>query len=347
MVGQPPPSRPCGAGPSLPRPRPDPPPLAGDGRVGAKRGAGVGATIGSVLDEAAAALAGAGFDEARRRGRRLLAAALPLSPAEIFAHPETALTTAQDARVAQMLTRMIAREPLSRIIGRREFWGLDFALSADTLDPRPESETLVEAVLARLPDRTSAYQFLDLGTGSGCLLLALLSEFPLAIGVGIDVAAGAARTARRNARLLGLAGRARFAVGDWAEALAGEFDAVVANPPYIATAAIPDLPREVRDYDPKRALDGGQDGFAAYRAIAADLFPLLRPGGLFAAEIGIGQAEAVAAILSENGLVIDGFAGDLGGVIRCVLARRESARSVDASAPPGAKKEVGIGRRPV
>jgi len=279
-------------------------------------------TIGSVLDAAAAALGGAGFDEPRRRGRRLLAASLQLSPAEIFAHPETALTTAQEARVAEMLSRMIAREPLSRIIGSREFWGLDFVLSAETLDPRPESESVVEAVLARLPDRTLSYRFLDLGTGSGCLLLALLSEFPQAIGVGIDVAAGAARAARRNAQLLGLSERAHFAVGDWAEAIAGGFDAVVANPPYIATGAIPELPREVRDYDPKRALDGGRDGLAAYRAIAANLFPLVRPGGLFAGEIGVGQAGEVAAILSQNGLAIDGFASDLGGVIRCVLARR-------------------------
>ena len=221
-----------------------------------------------------------------------------------------------------MLSRMIAREPLSRIIGKREFWGLDFVLSVDALDPRPESESVVEAVLARLPDRTLAYRFLDLGTGSGCLLLALLSEFPQAIGVGIDVAAGAARSAQRNAQLLGLGERAHFAVGDWAQAIAGGFDAVVANPPYIATGAIPELPREVRDYDPKRALDGGRDGLHAYRAIAADLFPLLRPGGLFVAEIGLGQAEAVAAILSENGLAIEGFAGDFGGVIRCVIARR-------------------------
>jgi release factor glutamine methyltransferase len=325
--------------PTLPRPLPNPPPRAGAGRVGV--------TIGSALDEAAGALGGAGFDEPRRRGRRLLAAALRLSPAEIFAHPERALTGAQETRVAGMLTRMIAREPLSRIVGRREFWGLDFMLTADTLDPRPESESLVEAVLARLPDRTLSYRFLDLGTGSGCLLLALLSEFPQAIGVGIDVAAGAARAARRNAQLLGLGERAHFVVGNWAEALAGEFDAVVANPPYIATGAIPDLPREVRDYDPKRALDGGRDGLMAYRAIAADLFPLVRPGGLFAAEIGVGQARAVAAILSQNGLAIEGFAGDLGGVVRCALARRQIGGSANASAPPGAKKEVGMRRRPV
>ena len=148
-----------------------------DPRREAREGGGL-FYIGSVLDAAAGALAAAGFDEPRRQARRLLAAALELSAAELFAHPETALTAAQEARVAAMLRRMIAHEPLSRIIGRREFWGLEFVLSADTLDPRPESESVVEAVLARLPDRTLAYRFLDLGTGTGCLLLALLSEFP-------------------------------------------------------------------------------------------------------------------------------------------------------------------------
>jgi release factor glutamine methyltransferase len=220
-----------------------------------------------------------------------------------------------------MLRRMAAHEPLSRIIGRREFWGLEFVLSPDTLDPRPDSETIVEAVLSRLPDRTRRHRFLDLGTGCGCLLLALLSEFPRATGVGIDVAAGAVRAARDNARRLGFGERTHFAVGDWAAAITERFDVIIANPPYIPTEAIPALMPEVRDYDPRRALDGGTDGLAAYRGIAADLPRLLLPGGLFAAEIGAGQADSVAAILQQNGLAIEGFAADLGGVVRCVVAR--------------------------
>ena len=279
-------------------------------------------TIGSALAQAAAAALGAaGFDEPRRRARRLLAAALGRSAAEMFAHPESVLTLEEEAGVFAMLDRMTRHEPLSRIVGKREFWGLEFLLSADTLDPRPESETVVEAVLARLPDRTRAYRFLDLGTGTGCLLLALLSEFPWGIGVGVDVAPGAARTARHNALVLGLGDRAHFAVGDWARAVAGRFDAIVANPPYIATTAIAGLPPEVRDYDPHRALDGGADGLAAYRAIAADQPRLLLPDGLLAVEIGIGQADAVGAILAQNGLAIDGFAPDLAGTVRCIVAR--------------------------
>jgi len=279
-------------------------------------------TIGSALDTAAAAFGAAGFDEPRRRARRLLATALGLAAAEIFSRPERPLATAEEARVAALLQRLLAHEPLSRVLGRREFWGLEFTLSADTLDPRPDSETIVEAVLVRLPDRERPYRFLDLGTGTGCLLLAILAEYRRATGIGVDVAAGAVRTARRNAEHLGVARRASFAVADWARAVQGEFDAVVANPPYIATPAIPALPIEVRRYDPQRALDGGADGLAAYRAIAADLPRLLVPGGFFAAEIGTGQADAVAAILAQAGLRVDGQVRDLAGIVRVLVARR-------------------------
>jgi release factor glutamine methyltransferase len=306
------------------------PPLSRNAGEGADPGldpgeAGEGngdATIGSALAQVAAALAAAGVDEPRRHARRLVAAALQLSTAEVFAHPERPLSSAEAARIAQLLGRTIAREPLSRIVGAREFWGLDFLLSADTLDPRPESETVVEAVLARLPDRTASYRFLDLGTGTGCLLLALLSEFPRASGVGIDIVLGAVRTARHNARLLGFGARAAFLVGDWAEAVSGHFDAVVANPPYIPTPEIAGLMPEVRNHDPRRALDGGEDGISAYRTIAAELPRLLLPGGLFVAEMGSGQADSVAAILTQHAFVIDGVAADLAGIVRCIIARR-------------------------
>ena len=166
---------------------------------------------------------------------------------------------------------MTAREPLSRIVGRREFWGLEFLLSADTLDPRPDSETVVEAVLARLPDRDRSYRFLDLGTGTGCLLLALLSEYPVASGVGIDIAPGAAATARDNATRLGIGARAHFIAGNWAAALTGRFDAVVANPPYIERAAIAALPPRCATTIPSARSTAARDGLEAYRAIAAEL----------------------------------------------------------------------------
>jgi release factor glutamine methyltransferase len=277
--------------------------------------------LSAALTEAAAALAGAGFAEPRRRARQVIAAALDLDPAVILGHPERALSAAEAGRVRAVLDRVLAREPLSRILGRREFWGLELALSADTLDPRPETETVVEAVLRRLPDRNAPLSFLDLGTGSGAILLALLRECPAARGLGIDIAAGAAQTARRNAAALGLLRRAHFIVGDWAAAVTARFDAVVANPPYIATGALARLPPEVARWDPPRALDGGADGRAAYRRIAPDLVRLLAPHGIFACEIGEGEQQAVSAILSAAGLAVEAAEADLAGIARVLVAR--------------------------
>ena len=279
-------------------------------------------TIGSTLGTVAAAFERAGFDDVRRRARRLVAAALDLSPAEVFARADRVIAEDEGKCIAAMLRRALAHEPLSRIQGRREFWGLEFALSRDTLDPRPETEILVEALLARLPERDRPYRFLDLGTGTGCLLLALLSEFPNATGIGVDRAFGAAAMARQNAARLGFSSRAQIIVGDWTTALTGSFDAIVANPPYIASAEMATLPPEVRGYDPRLALEGGADGLAAYRAIAAGLPPLLAPGGCFACEIGMAQETAATRIVSDTGLVIDEIVPDLAGIARCVVARR-------------------------
>jgi release factor glutamine methyltransferase len=288
-------------------------------------------SLGAAVTEGASVLTKAGIDQPRRRARRLIAAVLDLSPAAVIAHPERLLGADEQARLATAVARAAAGEPLSRIVGEREFWGLAFRLSPETLDPRPDSETLVEAVLKRLPEPSAPLRCLDLGTGTGCLLLALLSEFPRASGIGIDIADGAVRAARDNAAALGLAGRARFVVGDWANAVAGPFDAIVANPPYIAAAALAALPSEVAAYDPHLALDGGADGLAAYRAIAADLPRLLARDGLFAGEIGDGQADTVAALLAAAGLAIDGVVPDLAGIARCIVARR--------TAPAAARKK--------
>jgi release factor glutamine methyltransferase len=293
-------------------------------------------TIGSTLGAVAAALRDAGFDEPRRRARRLLATALGLSASEVFAQIGRMVTEDDGERVAEILARAVVHEPLSRIVGVREFWGLDFMLSPDTLDPRPESETIVEAVLARLTDRDHAYRVLDLGTGTGCLLLSLLSELPAATGIGVDVAAGAVETARRNAARFGLTARAEFVVGDWAGGMVEAFDVVVANPPYIASADIPDLPREVRDFDPRRALDGGADGLDAYRVIAGELPRLLRPGGVFAGEFGQGQEEKVAGLIAIRGLSVAEIVRDLAGIPRCVVARRACSEKMVGTAEPHA-----------
>jgi len=187
--------------------------------------------------------------------------------------------------------------------------------------PRPETETVVEAALAVVV-RTSAARIADIGVGSGAILLALLSELPHALGIGTDRDAGALEVARRNAEHLGLAGRAAFAACDFGAALAGPCDLVVSNPPYVATTEIATLAPEVRDFDPRDALDGGSDGLAAYRAIAADAPRLLVPGGWLAVEVGIGQAAAVTALFARKGLEpSDPPRRDLSGVPRVVTAR--------------------------
>lgn len=293
-------------------------------------------TIGSMLGTAAAALEKAGFGEPRRRARRLLAAALGLSASEVFARIDRVITEDEGLRVAGLLTRVVQHEPLSRILGVREFWGLEFRLSPDTLDPRPDSETLIEAALACLADRERAYRILDLGTGTGCLLLALLSELPAAAGVGIDAAPGAVAAARENAKRLGMAARAEFTVADWAGPLAETFDLVVANPPYIATGDIASLPPEVRDFDPLRALDGGADGLAAYRVVASRLPLLLKPHGVFAGEIGQGQAGDVTALIAACGLSVDNVVPDLAGIPRCIIAHRGSDEKMVGTAKPPA-----------
>jgi release factor glutamine methyltransferase len=305
----------------------------------------VAGTVGSLLVEAAAALSAGGFSESRRYARRLIASALSISQAEIFGNPERTLDNSQISNIRMTLGRVLEREPLSRILGKREFWGLDFSLSAETLDPRPETETVVDAVLRRHPDRHAPLCILDLGTGTGCLLLALLSEFPAAIGIGVDIAEGAV-TARLNAVTLGFARRAFFCASDWAAALLGKFDVIVANPPYIASGGLALLPREVACHDPRRALDGGADGLGAYRAIAADLPALLAPKGIFAAEVGVDQADAVVAILEANGLLIDGVEEDLAGIARCVIMRQKSIGSRRGPVVRGQKK-VGMRRGPV
>ena len=239
-----------------------------------------------------------------------------------------ALAVADDARLADYVRRRVAHEPYSRIRGAREFWSLDFALSPDTLDPRPDSETLIDAALAALPDRTAPLRVADLGTGTGALLLALLSEYPNATGLGVDVLPGAVVTAARNAAALGMADRAQFVVGDWAEANLGAADVILANPPYIPSGEIAALPPDVVRFDPRRALDGGDDGLMAYRALAPVVRRTLKPDGWAFFEFGAGQTEAVARIMVAADLHVTGVRRDLAGCERCVTIRQvESGKS--------------------
>lgn len=276
-------------------------------------------TVKAALAEAAARLAAAGIADPRREARLLVAVGLGWSAADVFGQPDAGIDRAAQLRLEGLLARRARREPISRILGHREFWSLRFALSPETLDPRPDSETLIEAALAELTDRTQPYRVLDLGTGTGCLLLALLSELPNAEGLGVDCLSGAAETARRNAAALGFGGRARFAVGDWSASIQGEWDVILANPPYIESAEVARLMPEVADYEPRAALDGGADGLDAYRTLAPEVVRLGSPGAIAVVEVGAGQAVGVTAIMAEAGLALRGVRYDLSGVDRCLV----------------------------
>jgi release factor glutamine methyltransferase len=279
-------------------------------------------------------LAAAGVEAARGEAWLLLAAATGHQRAALMAGALATLSAEQEARLDAMVRRRLAREPLAYILGEKEFWSLPIRVGPAVLIPRPETETVVEAALAQIPDRGAPLRILDLGTGSGCLLLALLSELPNAIGVGTDTSAAALAIARGNAARLGLAGRTELRQSDWGRALAAPFDLIVGNPPYVAAAAWPTLQPEVR-FEPSGALLAGPDGLAAYRALAPDVARLLAPDGSIALEIGAGQGEAVARILLDQGLEVIERRCDLAGIERCLVARLAvAARCGQRGFPP-------------
>ncbi|HZO47039.1 MAG TPA: peptide chain release factor N(5)-glutamine methyltransferase [Xanthobacteraceae bacterium] len=272
----------------------------------------------------------AGLDTPDLDARILVGHALALEHAALAAQADRRLTGQEAEAIAALARRRLDREPVARIVGTKEFWGLPLALNTDTLVPRPETETVVEAALAALGDklgdaRGRALRVADLDTGSGALLLALLSELPAARGVGTDISVAALRCARSNAAALGLASRASFVACDHGEALGGNFDLVVANPPYIASGDIARLEPDVRDFDPHRALDGGADGLAAYRAIAADARRLLARDGLLVLELGAGQLDAVRSLTATAGLEPAAECrSDLAGVPRALAVKVSS-----------------------
>jgi release factor glutamine methyltransferase len=280
------------------------------------------------LVELAEKLAAAGIVDARSEAWLLLAAATGRSRAELIAGVPLPLSPAEEQRLEALAARRLAREPMAYILGSREFWSLPFQVGPAVLVPRPESETVVEAALATIADRATPLRILDLGTGSGCLLLALLSELPRASGLGIDRSAAPLGIAATNARRLGLAGRAEFREGDWGRGLAGRFDVIVCNPPYVARADKESLAPEVGAFEPEDALFAGPDGLSAYHVLALDCARLLAKDGVVFLEIGQGQGAAVEGIMRRHGLRLVASRPDLAGIERCLIFRLAmSARS--------------------
>jgi release factor glutamine methyltransferase len=280
-------------------------------------------TVGEALEEFVQTLQHAKIDEARLDARLIVAYELNITSQQVFGYPERQLEDGDLEGVRKLVARRSQHEPVALIIGEKEFWSLLFKVTAATLIPRPDSETLIEAVLAAQPDKKWPTRILDLGTGSGCLLLALLHEYENSTGVGIDLSEDALKVARFNGENLGLGGRADFIQADWnnwVPSLA-EFDIIISNPPYVAENDRGTLLADVVDYEPDRALFAGQDGLREYKTIISLLAESTNVTGNVFFEVGINQADVVAKMLKKAGLVDILIHLDIAGIGRCVAAK--------------------------
>ena len=264
-------------------------------------------------------LSGIGIERPRFEARILLAHVLGIKPLDLISNPERNCSFEQTQQFESLVGRRVCREPISHLLGRREFWSLNFRVTRDVLDPRPDSETIVAEALKRFPIKRDPFSVLDIGVGSGCLLLSVLHERPLANGLGIDVSQAAIDIAIANASQMGLANRAEFKCTSWVREIATKFDLILCNPPYIPSSEIELLETEVRKYEPRLALDGGWDGLAAYRKIIPQLRRILNRTGLAIFELGLGQEGGVISLAEECGLTTLAQPKDLSGHTRCLV----------------------------
>ncbi|NKB19186.1 MAG: peptide chain release factor N(5)-glutamine methyltransferase [Alphaproteobacteria bacterium] len=274
------------------------------------------------LESAVVRLSAAGVDNPVFDARLLLCHCAQLDLANIIVDPDMALTDESLQKFNLLIDRRATREPVSHLLGEREFWSMPFIVTSDVLDPRPASETLVEAALDHMKGRSDVKSVLDLGTGSGCLLIAILSELPRARGVGADLSEAALQIARRNSEMNAMNGRATFVTSSWGRDISASFDLILSNPPYISEAEHDDLEPEVTRFEPALALFAGDDGLSAYREIAPDISRLLSSDGVAAIEYGLGQMTSVVEIFAAAGLQHIESRNDLDGIPRCGVFRR-------------------------
>ena len=282
-----------------------------------------GASVSEALQLIAQTFRAAGIDDADADARVLAGHALHLDRARLISQSDRVLEAREVNAISGLAARRLKREPVSRILGRKEFWSLALAITPDVLVPRPETETVVEGALdfvVRSGLRMEKLRILDIGTGSGALLVALLNELPNATGIGTDISRAALEAAQINLAQFGFESRSSLIACDMAAGVEGQFDLVVSNPPYIARGEIASLAPEVRDYDPMMALDGGDDGLTAYRSISADAKRILAQGGRLFVEMGAGQEPAVRELFTNAGLVVGIARNDLAGTPRVLGA---------------------------
>ncbi|PCI56841.1 MAG: protein-(glutamine-N5) methyltransferase, release factor-specific [Alphaproteobacteria bacterium] len=269
-------------------------------------------------DDMIARLKGAGVNMPDLDARFIIEERTPYDWSDIIARPDSSVTQTQHDEIIADINARIAGKPLSRIYGCREFWGLAFLISEDTLDPRPDSELIIDVALKHFPDRDRPLEILDLGTGSGCLLISLLSEFKNARGWGVDLSSGAVKCAKENAHKNHVAVRAQFSCGSWLNGINKKFDLIVSNPPYISNQVIPTLSKEVRNHDPILALDGGDDGLDPYKELFPQLKNVLNPDGIALFEIGYDQEKDVMRLAEDAGFAQRTVHFDLAGNPRVV-----------------------------
>lgn len=298
-------------------------------------------TAAALIEKAATRLMLAGIEAPQREARLLLAHVLDLDATELALVPDRPVGPSEAAQFTNAVDRRAEHEPFAYITGRRDFWTLELEVSPDTLIPRPDTETLVETALKIVGHVRAPVRILDLGTGTGAILLALLTELPRAEGLGVDVSDGALEIARRNALRAGAGDRARFSKSSWWSHVTGDFDLIVSNPPYIPSRDIAELDPDVRDFEPRLALDGGPDGLAAYRAILSVAALRLSANGSVLFEVGAGQATDVAAMMRGSGLPYTAIRRDLGGIERVVAGAAAPQALVDiADFPVGRSRET-------
>ncbi len=264
-----------------------------------------------------------GIENPRSQARLIIANVLGCSLEHLVLYPDKLIDLSQQYRVHELVKRCLNHEPLSRIFGYREFWSLPFFLNEETLDPRPDSEILIEAVLQYYPDKNASLNILDLGTGTGCLLLSLLSEYKNAKGMGTDIQPKAVEAAQKNASGLELESRATFINTSWAEGASGFFDIIISNPPYITDPEYKKLDPNVRNYDPRISLVGGEDGLQCYQELSKIVPSLLNPQGILVLEIGKGQKQEVQDIFKKESLELISTHQDLAGIDRALVLRKK------------------------